>query len=256
MRNACERIRIISLSFYYRYYHLPGERGNDNFDIRNFSNIALYGVPESTRYLRLRFNVNLAEHLASNGWYEVAFDKEDKKNISDASGKTRVEFHNSDMAEANIAYNRALLLKAIRLCENAGVVPILITTPVFSHTEIISTAMSSSAVQKVIHQLCTETGVKYFNYFDDQRFDVDDFHDNDHLNAHGAEKLAKSSTKRFCRDLRRIHHRTERGFDRLPRNLRAPSAYLNSRQFAKFVSKSFTALVSRAAVSPSWIVGT
>jgi hypothetical protein len=196
-------------SFYHRFYHLPDERWIDKFDIRNFSSIALYGVPESTRYLRLRFNVNLAEHLASNGWYEVAFDKDDEKNINDASGKTRVDFHNASMAETNIAYNRALLLKAICLCKDAGVVPILITTPVYHTYRDHIDRDKFERMQKVIHGLCIETSVKYFNYFADHRFDVDDFHDNDHLNAQGAEKFSKILDQEVLQNLNEDSSQTQ-----------------------------------------------
>ena len=175
--------------FYYRFYHLPAEIWIDNIDIRNFSMIALYGLTDSIRFLKRRFRVDL-QPQTNNGWAEEPPDK-NHKNISDEKGKTRAEFHTAGMTQTNIDYNRALLVKAIRLCKIAGVVPVLITTPVYHTYRDHMDRNRYERMQKVVYSLCSETGARYFNYLDDHRFDVDDFYDNDHLSTHGAEKFSK-----------------------------------------------------------------
>jgi hypothetical protein len=176
--------------FYHRFYHLPSERWIDNFDPGNFSMIALYGLTDSARYFKHRFKDSLAEQVETNGWYDIPLDK-DHPNISDESGKARAEFHDAFMAKGNIAYNRALLVKAMRSYKNAGVVPVLITTPVFRTYRDHLDGDKYERMQEVIRGICEETGSKYFNYLDDRRFDIDDFSDNDHLDAPGAEKFSK-----------------------------------------------------------------
>jgi len=162
--------------------------------------VMLYGLTDSVRYLKKWFKVNLTEHLSENGYYENNPDK-NHENISDEKGKIRVEFHTAGMTEANIVYNRALLFRAIGLCKNAGVVPFLITTPVYHTYRDHMDHDKYDRMQKVIRDLCEKTGTKYFNYLDDPRFDIDDFSDNDHLNACGAEKFSTILDQEVLRHL-------------------------------------------------------
>jgi hypothetical protein len=196
--------------FYYRFYRLPAERWIDNFDIKNFSLIALYGLTDSVRYLKLGFHGNPVEHLADNGWLETPFDKShENKNISDERGKRRADYHTAGMSEANIPYNRNELLRAITLCKNANVVPVLITIPVYHTYRDHMDRNKYERMQENVHSVGIETGTKYFNYLDDQRFDIDDFSDNDHLNAPGAEKFSKIVDQEVLQHLKKDAYQNE-----------------------------------------------
>jgi hypothetical protein len=154
--------------------------------------VALYGLPDSVRYLKQGFRVNLDRRQANNGWCDESIDQNpETRNINDEKGKRRADYYTSIMKEANIAYNRGLLLKAIRLCQHASVVPVLVTTPVYYTFRVHMDLQKYERMQEIVHSLGNESGAKYFNHLDDQRFDIDDFYDDDHLNGRGAEKFSK-----------------------------------------------------------------
>jgi len=164
---------------YHKYYHLPTKTWADNFDVRNFSMIAWYGVPVCLGYLRKGFT----EEPFKSQPKEVAFN--------DESGKLRVDEFHGQMDPTNIAPNRVTLLQTIVLCQKAKVIPVLVTVPVYRTFRAHMDRAKYERMQDVIHGLCDETGVRYFNYLDDARFDIDDFGNIDHLNWRGAEKFSR-----------------------------------------------------------------
>ncbi len=191
--GSCEEgIEFWRAFFYRRFYHIPAESWKSRWDIRNFSLIALYGPSESLRYLKARPVPDLAPAVMDNGWYCVLPDETAMgRRISDALGKARADSHTSAMEEDNIGHNLDLLRSSLRLCLSRGVMPAIVTTPVWNtYSEHIDEG-KYQRMQNCIRDVCCELNVRYFNYMRDGRFAASDFADNDHLNSVGAKKFSR-----------------------------------------------------------------
>lgn len=180
--------------FYQRFYNIPlPKEVHDRYSIISpvrYSHIALYGFPQSRRFLLKNFrNTNLAGRLTPAGWHPV--DDRSSAAISPVAGKKRATYHQAGMSPANLPANSAYLAAAITVLQKKGVTPVLVTLPVyetyFRHIDPPSYNRMITELESLSHRF----GVPYLNYLSDLRFTREDFFDNDHLNRAGALKFTK-----------------------------------------------------------------
>jgi DltD protein len=168
-------------SFYYRFLGIPAS--SRKFKIGDFSLIALYGIQPTREFLWQGSTELNSYHMDETGG-NTALIKTDLPAVMD----TRVTFPtNPDNIPLNIQYLEELLdaLKARRIQA------VFVTTPCFrSCYENLNQDMYRR-MQDEVQVLCQKYGLKYYNYLEDPRFSVDDFHDNQHLSTRGAEKLSE-----------------------------------------------------------------
>jgi len=176
--------------FYDRYFNIPpDEKGQSTFlDLRKYSLIALYGGKDSFKYLLKGFKVNLADHLQPNGWYASTIPLGP---INDEAGKKRVQILHATTSVDNYDRNFKRLDDLFSLLRRRGIEPVIITTPVYHTCYDNLDPARIRKMEELIQSLCTRYQVHYFNYLTDKRFVIEDYADNDHLNAQGAEKFSK-----------------------------------------------------------------
>ena len=188
--------------FYEKFYKIPPQIKSKEFDIRRYSLIALYGGEKSLIWALKRFRVNAAENITENGFNNMPYNiEQDIKQINNESGKNRVFFYNSLMEPGNIPENIHCLEKIIKELKDKGVFPVIITTPVYRTYSDNADIQRYGRLQKNIENLCTNSNIKYFNYFSDPRFVIEDFVNDDHLNPKGAEKFSKIINEEILKKL-------------------------------------------------------
>lgn len=173
--------------FYKRIYEIKTESGQDNLDIRNFSYLALYGQIRSISYALKLFNVNLAENISADGWYNIG-------PIRDPNARSALQiniFREASMEAENYSKNVGYLKDMIKLAKENGIEPIIITTPVYSDYSDKIDKEKYNLMQNTIKGLAEEYKIKYFNHFYDKSFAYELFFDDEHLNSKGAEKFTK-----------------------------------------------------------------
>jgi hypothetical protein len=115
------------------------------------------------------------------------------KKINDSVGKERVRFHDRviirNIKEFEVKRNQ--LEKMIKEYKERNIEVVLITTPVLPTYSKYCNDTIMNKNQKAINYLCKKYNCKYFNYFNDKRFEVRDFLNNDHLNFIGAKYFSK-----------------------------------------------------------------
>ena len=176
--------------FYKQYYGIPSNRLRLRLDVRNYSKWALYGE-QAVNYLR-NPPQTLPLPISSNGWSALHCSEGIAETpITIEKGLDRAQFHQRHMSVESRQENVQYLTESIEWCVRRHIVPILLTTPVHhTYSDHIDVA-KYRWMQGVLKDLSAEYRLRYFNYFSDPRFDVDDFADSDHLNARGAEKLSR-----------------------------------------------------------------
>lgn len=172
---------------YYSFYLNIPKPNKSKFDLTLYSALAVWDGP-----INVIKNVIKHSDLKINeyGYQYPEKPKSNIKNINDAIWKEPIIRHHKNMDSNFFNSNLALLDKIAKECVRKNIQIVFITTPVYK--------TYSDQVSKSYYDVMTETikniSIKYsansYNYFYDNRFDINDFTDSDHLNEEGAKKFS------------------------------------------------------------------
>jgi hypothetical protein len=176
-------------SFYFYFWDIryPGLK---MMNAKNYSLIMLYGTQNALQYTAEGFHEDLAKDMNPNGWIKIDTIPNNPQ-ISDLSGKKRVEFHDKIRHEKRFAENITLLENFITECKKRHVDVAFITPPVYETYYKYANPEVIKKNNDAINALCSNYGCRYFDYFSDRSFTLNEFNDNDHLNYKGAEKFSR-----------------------------------------------------------------
>lgn len=110
------------------------------------------------------------------------------------NGEERVKLQTDNLDEQQnvIQENKDYIESVISKCKEKNVSVLLLTTPVCStFYNIADTIQYSFMVETCNNMVLKYDNVHYLNLFRDDRFEIDDFFDADHLETKGAAKLTK-----------------------------------------------------------------
>jgi hypothetical protein len=176
-------------SYYYKYWGIKSDKWQP-FDMNNYSFIWLYSRPIVEKLARKRFDTSFVNNMAPNGW--MRYDTLPNTNtINDETGKKRVDVINNLIAMTNIAKVHNCIKNFANALKARNIKVVLVSLPVYSTFSKFCNPELITKNNQFIDTLCKNYGCYYTNYFTDERFTIGDFHDNDHLNYRGAEKLSK-----------------------------------------------------------------
>jgi hypothetical protein len=175
--------------FYYSQFWNIKYPEVSNYDIRNYSRIALYRPDSSFLYLLQGFDVSLVR-CSPNG--DLEMDTADNYlNISDSLGYERVRLHTTYSRKKHFNDNVSDLEFLVAQLKKRKIKPVIVTPPVFStYYKFVDNAKVKEN-QEAISMICLKYNLEHHDYFKDSRFVQEDFFDNDHLNFVGAEKFSR-----------------------------------------------------------------
>ena len=175
--------------FYTHFWDIryPGLKWHDS---KSYSLLMLYTPQEAVKYATHLFREDFSQNLDRNGW--LGYDTlQNNAFISDSAGKARAEFHDGLCWPSRYNEIYSTLETLVDECRKHNVEVVFITTPVlptyYTYTDPEIEIKNSAAIKG----LCHKYSCQYFDYFRDNRFTVNDFYDNDHLNFIGATKLSR-----------------------------------------------------------------
>lgn len=175
--------------YYYHQFWDVKTTKNNALDLRLHSKVALYTPRVALRYFFNDFQADLTSNINYNGYFFVD-SAECTPSINAQSGTERALGHTKLISNEVIKRNTQLLTNFIQSLINNNIIPVFFTTP----TYITYRSSVSPSVLKnnnaIIQELCRTYRLKYYNYFEDPRFVITDFKDNDHLNFIGAQKFS------------------------------------------------------------------
>lgn len=159
---------------------------HSDFSIYNFEISDFNTYSQKLKNIILPKVSNVCDSLGDG----LNFDLSTRSDNWESYGKRRAQ------ELTGIEKNRAdevsvILADLIEYCRAKNIECIFITTPTW-HTfrENMDSTQYADMRRRTV-ELCDKYGVRYFDYFDDARFNDEDFHDVDHLSDIGAEKLTR-----------------------------------------------------------------
>lgn len=122
--------------------------------------------------------------------FGLGFDLAHRDRQWEVGGKQRARDLTQDSpGRANRVYS--VLEKLIRLCGSHDLECVFITTPVWKTFRANTDPAQLKEMRYLTSELIGEYGLRYFDYYADDRFAEKDFHDSDHLSDIGARKLSE-----------------------------------------------------------------
>jgi hypothetical protein len=171
--------------YYFRFYSIPHRSRDMAGDARNFSLYLLYGR-NTDGLLKGDIDRNFDDSggLKEENRLKTAMELQEGSVV--ALGR-----HHGAMRPGNVADNIALLEKLVQSLQKRNIRLIVVTTPVTRFYRDGVQEARCSRMQFALDGFCRRNGLQYKNYFADERFDLGDFFDADHLNRDGAVKFSR-----------------------------------------------------------------
>jgi hypothetical protein len=173
--------------YYYEKFYGLAPPTKQPLDLRGYSFIALYGNKKTFLWSLKGFKIDLSQGINEFGY--IGNNEGGGDPADDQLGAYRVRYHMSIMNRKNRAFNLEYLKKIINKAASKGIRTVILTTPVYRTYYDHVNADQYRSIQEDIKRVVEKSGVKYYNYFYDNRFSASDFADCDHLNIKGAKKF-------------------------------------------------------------------
>ena len=189
--------------YYYTHYWDIDYPENNWYDIKRYSKFFLYQPIQSCYYASQLFEVNLAPNLYPNGWLRVEPPKTTDF-LTETVAAKRAAINNELSKESRIAQNAAHLEELVAFLTRHNIACVIITSPVYKTFAKYVDKSKSARGLAIIKNICEKYNCEYFNYFEDGRFSIEDFADNDHFCYVGAKKYSKiindEIVEKYCKD--------------------------------------------------------
>jgi hypothetical protein len=175
--------------YYRRYFGIPHRHLVNEFDLRNYSLVFLYGPGLARQALFAGKDLDLSAFVQANGWAENPVPP-DLSTVA-GGGSERLAAHHGLMHEENLRRNLAVLDELLDVLHDRGIEVAFVTTPVHRSYSANFDPRRESRFHDAIRHLQSSYGARYFDFSNDPRFDARDFYNCDHLNRDGAAKLSR-----------------------------------------------------------------
>lgn len=174
-------------SYYSVYMGVHGE-SSSLFELINHSALVLWDGPFGViKNFKKIHKVDINEY----GYQSPEKPKTDiPKIINDNAGKVRVAYHDKIINDSLLKNNIMLLSKIANELNKRNIKIVFITTPVYKTYSRHISNRNYKVMTRTIDDLSKKYFAKNFNYFYSNRFEINDFFDNDHLNEAGAKKFS------------------------------------------------------------------
>lgn len=197
------KLKVVILPVSYGIYHAALDKSKDQWRIKDYC--LYYDYPSSSpknhleiingdtktqftevcEYICDRKNKITCDSLG----YGIRFAEDDQVDMESA-GRTIARRQTEDCEEDNIEDNLISIESILEKCQEKGIRVVLYTAPAY---ESYYSELDSGIYNKTlsINQKLKDkySVVEYKNYLSDNRFEVHDFRDPDHLNLNGAQKF-------------------------------------------------------------------
>lgn len=170
------------------YMGVNADASASGWELRNNSALALWEGP-----IDVLKNLKKIKKLRINEFgYQAPEPNKQRVDevINDRTGQERVAYHNQIMNPSVLQLNLAVLGQMAELLKKKNIQMVLLVTPVYQTYARHVAAKNYETMVNGIAAVSKRYGIKSYNYFYDNRFDIGDFLDNDHLNERGAKKFS------------------------------------------------------------------
>lgn len=163
-----------------KYYQLP------SFCIENYAAFSVYKPLHCFKLSFNKFDDINAKEILQNG-YQPKYVQEA---ISDSLGLIRVKIHDAENFAIRTKEIESDLETFVKELNDKKIKIVFLTTPVTPNYSKFCNKIIIDKNTTFITSLCKKYSAIYLNFFEDKRFVLNDFSDNDHLKNNGANKLS------------------------------------------------------------------
>ncbi len=180
----------INRDFFYLHYWNIGCKDLPIFDVRRFSITSIYSYNEIVSFINSGFKIDLHSNMEKTGFSH--FDNGNPlKYITDSSGKKHVGEHNDCFDATKLIYIVNDFEDMLRELKKRNVKIVVLTTPVYHTYSDYCNENYLKMKKNILLEKQKIYNYYIFDYFNDKRFTIEDFMDNDHLKISGATKFSK-----------------------------------------------------------------
>ena len=178
--------------FYNLIFGIPPSLLLSRFDPSFYSYLFAYGWLDVRNFIFNNFTNQMKNVMYSNGWREVGLKGLLETNETERAGLQSVDFFDYNFTnKQNVSFNLNLLSVFIEKCQKRRIQIILFTPPTYHFFYDKIDPEKYQNMQDSIEQISNRFKLKYYNFFNDNRFGSEDFYTSDHVNNLGAEKLSR-----------------------------------------------------------------
>jgi len=175
-------------AYYYFYLGVKADPSWSMFDSRNYSALFLWDGPRGViKGIRNINEVNINEYGYQ---FPLKIKSSIDEIINDNTGRNRVNYNEKTMKDNLVGYNVLLLNRIAEELKERNIKIMFITPPVYKTYYSHISKERYNIMIKSVEDVVNKHSDKYYNYFYDDRFELNDFADNDHLNEEGAKKFS------------------------------------------------------------------
>lgn len=185
--NLTSGVEAWRANYYSLYLHIPKPE-NQIPELKQYSALALWDGPINVvKELRHGYKFNINEY----GYQSLGPAKSSPQlNINDAKWSSSIIRHNKNMNTKFLDNNISIIDQIAKVCTEKNIKIIFITLPTFNTYSDHVNKFYYNIMTESLKNLSSKYSTDSYNYFYDNRFDVTDFTDGDHLNERGAKKFS------------------------------------------------------------------
>ena len=206
--EKCKNLKTLVVPIsYFTLYEIPLDKGEEKFRVKFYEHYMGYNDTTLYPFEKLEiYDINILQEKIGKHINELCGVKSDYgyDNNGWATGynasKIEADIENDAIKTVTrhapkgnnyIEENKEYLIQIAKLCHKHNVRLFFITTPTLSAYYNKIDKSRWNYTKSIVNDICIEYNASYFNYLDDDRFDISDFFDIDHLCHKGAEKFSK-----------------------------------------------------------------
>ena len=186
LENSVEAWR----TYFYKHYWDIKDSNTSIWDSRYYSISMTYGNGQTFNFIKGGFKENWGLGIKRDGWQFIDMIG-DSSTINDVSARDRVRFFNDNIEHGDFASVTKDVEAFVAMLKAKGIKTVFVTIPTYKTFRKFCNPKIIDGNKAEVNRLCSKYGCSYYNYFNDNRFELKEFSDNDHLNNMGAKKLSE-----------------------------------------------------------------
>lgn len=123
----------------------------------------------------------------SNDFFDLQYDEK----VIEATASERLQPRHRELSDENFKRNAARIQSIIDYCKTHNIELYFFSSPLYKTYIQQKIKAKDQKVKNYIQQLIASENIKYYNFENSSHFKLEDFSNDDHLNAKGAEKYSR-----------------------------------------------------------------
>jgi hypothetical protein len=189
IHNLCLE-RSGEVEFFYKKYYDISFKNRTYYKEFFLESFFVYNPEHAVSLIMKDLKHEPKKNIGEKGWMGSPINQSSDLN-SEAKNRLKADVFNDELANYYKNDMIGYLENAIETLQSNNIRPILITCPIYFKMRSLLDKRILERIGQAANYLSQKYDIIYLDYTDDERFEIEDFFDSDHLNTTGAEKLTQ-----------------------------------------------------------------